>query len=145
MCVYCMLLCITASVAFCCVRQPTFDMAYEIGAELNIRNVQNLTPLTLAAKLARIQMFFHILKIEREIYWQIGNNPATTAIIAYARTAAHELIILYYRIECASKKKKKTIANDNNLFIGIFFSERNVMTFRYAPNRTTSYLQLLRK
>ncbi|XP_015368438.1 PREDICTED: transient receptor potential cation channel subfamily V member 5-like, partial [Diuraphis noxia] len=49
----------------------TFDMAYEIGAELNIRNVQNLTPLTLAAKLARIQMFFHILKIEREIYWQI--------------------------------------------------------------------------
>lgn len=57
--------------AFVC-RQPTFDMAYEIGAELNIRNVQNLTPLTLAAKLARIQMFFHILKIEREIYWQIG-------------------------------------------------------------------------
>ncbi|XP_025425861.1 transient receptor potential cation channel subfamily V member 5 isoform X2 [Sipha flava] len=52
---------------------PTFDMAYEIGAELNIRNVQNLTPLTLAAKLARIQMFFHILKIEREIYWQIGS------------------------------------------------------------------------
>ncbi|CAH1708146.1 unnamed protein product [Aphis gossypii] len=51
----------------------TFDMAYEIGAELNIRNVQNLTPLTLAAKLARIQMFFHILKIEREIYWQIGS------------------------------------------------------------------------
>ncbi|VVC37752.1 Ankyrin repeat,Ankyrin repeat-containing domain,Ion transport domain [Cinara cedri] len=52
---------------------PTFDMAYEIGAELNIRNVQNLMPLTLAAKLARIQMFFHILKIEREIYWQIGS------------------------------------------------------------------------
>lgn len=49
-------------------------MAYEIGAELNIRNVQNLTPLTLAAKLARIQMFFHILKIEREIYWQIGKR-----------------------------------------------------------------------
>ncbi|XP_050427082.1 uncharacterized protein LOC126837283 isoform X2 [Adelges cooleyi] len=51
----------------------TFDMAYEIGAELNIRNVQNLTPLTLAAKLARIQIFFHILNIEREIYWQIGS------------------------------------------------------------------------
>lgn len=57
-----------------CFRQSTFDMAYEIGAELNIRNVQNLTPLTLAAKLARIQMFFHILKIEREIYWQIGKT-----------------------------------------------------------------------
>ncbi|KAK7582313.1 hypothetical protein V9T40_013758 [Parthenolecanium corni] len=52
---------------------PTFDMAYEAGADLNIKNVLNLTPLTLAAKLARIEMFFHILKIEREIYWQIGS------------------------------------------------------------------------
>lgn len=52
--------------------QASFDMAYEVGADLDIKNIQNLTPLTLAAKLARIEMFFHILKIEREIYWQIG-------------------------------------------------------------------------
>ncbi|XP_046383635.1 uncharacterized protein LOC124154144 isoform X2 [Ischnura elegans] len=51
----------------------TFDMAYEIGASLGIRNVLGLTPLTLAAKLARIEIFFHILNIEREIYWQIGS------------------------------------------------------------------------
>ncbi|XP_073981957.1 transient receptor potential cation channel subfamily V member nanchung isoform X2 [Rhodnius prolixus] len=51
----------------------TFDMAYEVGGDLSIRNVQNLTPLTLAAKLARIDLFFHILNIEREIYWQIGS------------------------------------------------------------------------
>ncbi|XP_069703754.1 transient receptor potential cation channel subfamily V member 5 isoform X2 [Periplaneta americana] len=51
----------------------TFDMAYEVGASLAVRNVQNLTPLTLSAKLARIEMFFHILNIEREIYWQIGS------------------------------------------------------------------------
>lgn len=51
----------------------TFDMAYELGADLRVRNIQNLTPLTLAAKLARIDMFFHILNIEREIYWQIGS------------------------------------------------------------------------
>ncbi|KAJ9591720.1 hypothetical protein L9F63_001748, partial [Diploptera punctata] len=51
----------------------TFDMAYEVGASLSIRNNLNLTPLTLAAKLARIQLFFHILNIEREIYWQIGS------------------------------------------------------------------------
>ncbi len=57
---------------FFCNFQATFDMAYEVGADLNIKNVLNLTPLTLAAKLARIDMFFHILKIEREIYWQIG-------------------------------------------------------------------------
>ncbi|XP_034187627.1 transient receptor potential cation channel subfamily V member nanchung [Osmia lignaria lignaria] len=51
----------------------TFDMAYEVGASLAIRNTQHLTPLTLSAKLARIEMFFHILNIEREIYWQIGS------------------------------------------------------------------------
>ncbi|XP_072757468.1 transient receptor potential cation channel subfamily V member 5 [Anoplolepis gracilipes] len=51
----------------------TFDMAYEVGASLDIRNVLSLTPLTLSAKLARIEMFFHILNIEREIYWQIGS------------------------------------------------------------------------
>uniref|UniRef100_A0A2A4JF08 Ion transport domain-containing protein n=1 Tax=Heliothis virescens TaxID=7102 RepID=A0A2A4JF08_HELVI len=53
-------------------KMETFDMAFEVGASLNIRNVLNLTPLTLAAKLARTEMFFHILNIEREIYWQIG-------------------------------------------------------------------------
>lgn len=47
-------------------------MAYEVGASLSIRNVLNMTPLTLAAKLARMDIFFHILKLEREIYWQIG-------------------------------------------------------------------------
>jgi len=55
------------------ILQATFDMAYEVGASLSIRNVQQLTPLTLSAKLARIEMFFHILNIEREIYWQIGS------------------------------------------------------------------------
>ncbi|KAL0849939.1 hypothetical protein ABMA28_011863 [Loxostege sticticalis] len=53
-------------------KMSTFDMAYEVGASLNIRNTLNLTPLTLAAKLARTELFFHILNIEREIYWQIG-------------------------------------------------------------------------
>ena len=48
-------------------------MAYELGSLLNVRNRLGLTPLTLAAKLARRDMFFHILKIEREIYWQLGN------------------------------------------------------------------------
>lgn len=49
-----------------------FDTVYEMGASLDIRNVLNLTPLTLASKLARKELFFHILNIEREIYWQIG-------------------------------------------------------------------------
>lgn len=49
-------------------------MAYEVGSSLAIRNVLNLTPLTLAARLARIELFFHILNVEREIYWQIGKH-----------------------------------------------------------------------
>lgn len=47
-------------------------MAYEVGSSLSIKNLLNLTPLTLSAKLARVEMFYHILKLEREIYWQIG-------------------------------------------------------------------------
>lgn len=51
----------------------TFDMAYEVGASLAARNQLNLTPLTLAARLGRVEMFFHIMNIEREIYWQLGS------------------------------------------------------------------------
>lgn len=51
----------------------TFDMAYEVGSSLAIRNQLNLTPLTLAAKLGRVEIFFHIMNIEREIYWQLGS------------------------------------------------------------------------
>ncbi|KAK6631831.1 hypothetical protein RUM43_013897 [Polyplax serrata] len=50
-----------------------FDVAYEVGANLSLKNTKCLTPLTLAAKLARVELFFHILNIEREIYWQIGS------------------------------------------------------------------------
>lgn len=51
----------------------TFDMAYEVGSSLATKNQLNLTPLTLAAKLGRVEMFFHIMNIEREIYWQLGS------------------------------------------------------------------------
>ena len=50
-----------------------FDMAVECGAAINIENKQGLTPLTTAAFLARMDMFFHIASIERDIYWQLGN------------------------------------------------------------------------
>ena len=49
-----------------------WDMAVECGAAINIENVFGLTPLTLAAYLARMDMFFHIASVEREIYWQLG-------------------------------------------------------------------------
>jgi hypothetical protein len=47
-------------------------MAVECGAAINIENKQKLTPLTMAAYLARMEMFFHIASIEREIYWQVS-------------------------------------------------------------------------
>lgn len=54
-------------------KQDTFDMAYEVGSSLAVRNLLNMTPLTLASKLGRVEMFFHIMNIEREIYWQLGS------------------------------------------------------------------------
>ncbi|XP_030372059.1 transient receptor potential cation channel subfamily V member 5 [Scaptodrosophila lebanonensis] len=50
-----------------------FDVGYEVGSNIHLRNMQNLTPLTLAAKLGRVEMFFHVMSIEREIYWQLGS------------------------------------------------------------------------
>ena len=50
-----------------------FDMAVECGAAINISNKLGLTPLTMAAYLAKMDMFFHIASIEREVYWQLGN------------------------------------------------------------------------
>nr|XP_042896955.1 transient receptor potential cation channel subfamily V member 5 [Parasteatoda tepidariorum] len=50
-----------------------FDMSYECGASLDIKNRQSLTPLTLAAKLAMKDIYFHILSLQREIYWELGN------------------------------------------------------------------------
>jgi len=49
-----------------------FDMAVECGATINTKNNLNMTPLTVAAYLARMDMFFHIANIEREVYWQLG-------------------------------------------------------------------------
>ena len=50
-----------------------FDLAVECGATINTLNNQLMTPLTVAAFLARKDMFFHIANLEREVYWQIGN------------------------------------------------------------------------
>ena len=54
-------------------KMDMFDMAFELGADTRIINTQGLTPLTLAAFLAHTDIFFHILNIERDIYWQIGH------------------------------------------------------------------------
>ncbi|XP_067662338.1 transient receptor potential cation channel subfamily V member 5-like isoform X2 [Haliotis asinina] len=50
-----------------------FDLLHGLGARLDIKNRQGLTPLTLASKLARKDMYEHILEIEREVFWLFGN------------------------------------------------------------------------
>ena len=83
-----------------------FDMAFELGANFRIINVQvshlistfspsdssgirirffhdvksecqGLSPLTVAAFLAHTEMFFHILNIDRDIYWQVLDQQIT--------------------------------------------------------------------
>ena len=56
-----------------------FDLAVEGGASINMVNRQNMTPLTVAAYLARQDMFFHIANIEREVYWQIGTSSMSVS------------------------------------------------------------------
>ena len=63
-----------------------FDMATECGAAINIENKQGLTPLTTAAFLARMDMFFHIASIERDIYWQVGNVTCSAYPLRYLDT-----------------------------------------------------------
>ena len=45
-----------------------------------------LTPLTLAAYLARMDMFFHIASVEREVYWQLGNVTCSAYPLEYLDT-----------------------------------------------------------
>ncbi|KIH62823.1 ankyrin repeat protein [Ancylostoma duodenale] len=54
-----------------------FRLAMESGARLNIANKQNLTPLTLAAKLAKKEMFMEILELEGDSVWAYGGASST--------------------------------------------------------------------
>ncbi|CAF0922969.1 unnamed protein product [Didymodactylos carnosus] len=54
-------------------KKAMFDLLYELGGHLDIKNRQGLTPLTLAAVLAQKDLFDHILQKSRDIYWQYGN------------------------------------------------------------------------
>ncbi|CAD6199037.1 unnamed protein product [Caenorhabditis auriculariae] len=58
------------------------DACLEFGANLKIANKQNLTPLTLAARLAKKTMFDKILQLECEKVWTYGGSRC----IAYPLT-----------------------------------------------------------
>ncbi len=50
-----------------------FTLAYELGGRCDIENKQGFTPLSLAAKLCRADLFQHILYLERQVSWKYGN------------------------------------------------------------------------
>ena len=63
-----------------------WDMVVECGAAINIENKAGLTPLTPAAYQARMDMFFHIASVEREVYWQLGNVTCSAYPLEYLDT-----------------------------------------------------------
>ncbi|KAI6226461.1 Transient receptor potential cation channel subfamily V member 6 [Aphelenchoides fujianensis] len=67
-----------------------FRLAYETGARLQVMNNQNLTPLTLAAKLAKKRMFEQILKLESDVIWQYGDAASTAFPLAKIDTINQE-------------------------------------------------------
>ncbi|KAK0410590.1 hypothetical protein QR680_005217 [Steinernema hermaphroditum] len=64
--------------------------AYDTGAKLQITNKQNLTPLTLAAKLAKKHMFEQILSLEGEIFWVYGAASSVAYPLAKIDTISEE-------------------------------------------------------
>ncbi|KHJ96336.1 ankyrin repeat protein [Oesophagostomum dentatum] len=87
-----------------CVIHENMDMfrlALESGARLNIVNKQNLSPLTLAAKLAKkevqsknlcveITMFMEILELEGDSIWVYGGASSTSYPLAKIDTINEE-------------------------------------------------------
>ncbi|PAV57531.1 hypothetical protein WR25_04828 [Diploscapter pachys] len=63
-------------------KEKMLEMCLEAGANPTIANKQNLTPLTLAAKLAKKKMFDFMLQIESEQVWTYGGSNC----IAYPLT-----------------------------------------------------------
>ncbi|KAH7712767.1 Protein OCR-2, partial [Aphelenchoides avenae] len=64
--------------------------AYKDGAKLQIMNKQNLTPLTLAAKLAKKTMFEEILKLESNVVWNYGDASSISYPLAKIDTINQE-------------------------------------------------------
>ncbi|CAD6195654.1 unnamed protein product [Caenorhabditis auriculariae] len=59
-----------------------FKLALDSGASLRMVNKQSLTPLTLAAKLAKKQMFQEILELEGDSVWAYGDASSTAYPLA---------------------------------------------------------------
>ncbi|RCN36046.1 ankyrin repeat protein [Ancylostoma caninum] len=97
----------------CVIHEKTemMKLALEAGARLHIANKQNLTPLTLAAKLAKKKLFYLILELEGQSVWVYGeascssypltkidtinevtgemNEESALSLVVYGKTSEH--------------------------------------------------------
>uniref|UniRef100_A0A915Q646 ANK_REP_REGION domain-containing protein n=1 Tax=Setaria digitata TaxID=48799 RepID=A0A915Q646_9BILA len=65
-------------------------LCYDTGANLKIMNKRNLTPLTLAAHLAKKEMFEQILKLEADVIWMYGDASSHAYPLAELDTINQE-------------------------------------------------------
>ncbi|VDN94168.1 unnamed protein product [Brugia pahangi] len=65
-------------------------LCYDTGAKLQIMNNRNLTPLTLAAHLAKKEMFEQILKLEADVIWLYGDASSHAYPLAKLDTINQE-------------------------------------------------------
>uniref|UniRef100_A0A8R1Y174 ANK_REP_REGION domain-containing protein n=2 Tax=Onchocerca volvulus TaxID=6282 RepID=A0A8R1Y174_ONCVO len=65
-------------------------LCYDTGAKLQIMNNRNLTPLTLAAHLAKKEMFEQILKLEADVIWMYGDASSHAYPLAKLDTINQE-------------------------------------------------------
>uniref|UniRef100_A0A914YX26 Ion transport domain-containing protein n=1 Tax=Panagrolaimus superbus TaxID=310955 RepID=A0A914YX26_9BILA len=65
-------------------------LAYDTGAKLQVMNKQSLTPLTLAAKIAKKKMFEQILQLESTVVWNYGEASSIAYPLAKLDTINQE-------------------------------------------------------
>ena len=65
-------------------------LAYDTGAKLQVTNKESLTPLTLAAKIAKKKMFEQILRLESTVAWNYGESSSICYPLAKIDTINQE-------------------------------------------------------
>ncbi|KAI6201301.1 Nanchung [Aphelenchoides besseyi] len=137
-----------------------FELALKCGAKLHVQNRQQLTPLTLAAYLAKKEMFHLIVKEERHIYWTYGgvmsagyplqhldsiepstgeiNRNSGLALVIYGNSADH-LLLLPDLLEELIYKKWTTYARREHLKQLIMFTIYFTLMFFCMLNRPTPF------
>lgn len=119
-----------------------FLLLFSLGARLDIRNRQGLTPLSLAAKLAKKEMYDHIINLERQQYWEYGevtcagyplkeidtisetgeiNTNSTLSLIVYGDKEEH-LFMMDGIIFSLLEEKWRTFARDRFYRSFFFFT-----------------------